>query len=72
MAFAVVIDKAEREKFLDVMRLYPRTMYVNSASEEETYTLVFLGEDMEKDALIQETLMEHLDSIKIEETIGGE
>jgi hypothetical protein len=71
MAFTVEINKDEKEQFLKIMDLYPDRMYVIGSNTEEAYHLIFLGEDMERDCLLQETLMEHLDYVKIEENIGG-
>jgi hypothetical protein len=71
MAFNITINKDEKEKFLKIMALYPDYMYVNGIADEEHYNLIFLGEDIEKDCLLQEALMEHLDTVTIEENVGG-
>lgn len=70
MAFSITIDKDEQEQFLKVMALYPDYMYVNGLAGEDKYNLIFLGEDVDKDCLLQEALMEHLESVEIEECIG--
>jgi hypothetical protein len=72
MSFSIQIDKEEQEQFLKVMALYPGYMYVNGEPSEDKYNLMFLGEDMERDCLLQEALMEHLDSVVIEEDIRGQ
>jgi len=71
MAFDIKINKDEKEQFLKVMTLYPDFMWVNGIPSEDKYHLIFLGEDMEKYSLLQEALMEHLESVEIEEIIGG-
>lgn len=72
MAFKAIINKDDQEQFLKVMALYPDTMYVNTFVDENKYHLIFLGEGIEKDCLLQETLMEHLDGVEIEEIIEKE
>jgi hypothetical protein len=71
MAFDITINKEEQDKFLKIMALYPDFMYVNGAPIIDKYHLIFLGEDTEKDSLLQEALMEHLESVEIVESIGG-
>jgi hypothetical protein len=71
MAFNVEFNTDEKEQFLKVMALYPDYMYVNGLTLEEGKTKVFiLGEGLEKDCLLQESLMEHMESVNIEEIVG--
>lgn len=72
MAFNVEFNIDEKEQFLKIMALYPDYMWVNGLNPIGKYNVIILGEDMERDCLLQESLMEHLESVKIEETIGGE
>lgn len=70
MAFDIILDKSEKEQFDKIMALYPKYSYVVYQEISESYHIKFLGEGIENDSLLQESLMEHLDSVKIEENIG--
>lgn len=70
MAFDIKLDKQEQEQFEKIMALYPKHSFVVYQETDEHFHIKFLGEDMEKDALLQEAFLEHLDSVQIEENIG--
>lgn len=70
MSFDIKINKQELNKFKSIiLGLYPDFNFAQIDETEDTLTFKVLGEDMEKDTLLQETIMEHLDSINIEENI---
>lgn len=71
MAFDIKLNKQDKDIFEKVLVLYPKYSYVVYQETEEHYHIKFLGEDIEKDSLLQEALMEHIESIEIEEEIGG-
>ena len=71
MGFDLKLDKEEKEQFEKVMALYPNHSYVVYQETEEHFNIKILGVDMEKDALLQEALMEHLESVDIEEIMEG-
>ena len=71
MGFDVKLNKEEQNKFEKVMELYPKHGYVVYQETEEHFNIKILGVDMEKDSLLQEALMEHLESVDIEEIMEG-
>lgn len=71
MSFDLRLNKEEQQKFKKIMNFYYQFNYVVYQETEEHFYIKFLGEDMEKDCLLQEELMCYLDSAHIEEIIGG-
>lgn len=70
MSFDIEINKEEVGKFIIIMKyLYPDFNYAQLKEGDKSVFKV-LGEDMEKDCLLQETLIQHLDCVNMEEEIG--
>jgi hypothetical protein len=66
-------NKDQTEKFLAISEsLYNKFAFfpINTTEKTITYGIGYIGEDEEEFYRFQETLMEHIDSITIEEAIN--
>jgi hypothetical protein len=74
MAFDITINKEDMPKFTAIVNtIFEGFAYVplNKSKKKLTFKIGFLGEDEEKIEQLQESLMEHLGEVDIEEIIGG-
>lgn len=73
MPFDITINKEDMPKFTSIVgTIFEGFAFapLKETDEKFTFKIGFLGEDEEKLCQLQETLMEHLDEVNIEEVIG--
>lgn len=68
-SFDIKLDKENINEFKSIMGAYPNNFYVTYMETERHLYIKFIGEGMEADCEIQETLLEQLPSVTIEENI---
>jgi hypothetical protein len=73
LPFDITINKDDMPKFTAVVNtIFDGFAFapIEETEEKFKFKIGFLGEDEEKICQLQETLMEHIDEVKIEEIIG--